>query len=642
MRNLLPALAILLFPLFGTTQIPMDSLFLRGDSAGTTLLPIPIEAFPDPPNGAALHFDRDLLRLHQNAPLADLLQEAPAVFVKSYGPSGSSTPAFRGTGASHTQLFWNGLPINSPMLGLTDLSLGNVGMFEDVSLVFGAASAAYGDGGLGGAILLDNSKPEEGLQVFAGQEVASFGNYRSNLGIAGGKGKWGTSTKVNYMQAENDFPFKNISRSEPFTDTLEHSSLQQLSLLQQVSFEPNDRDDFTARVWLNSMDRELPPTMLTNNLTESQSDRTARAMLEWKRWPHTYSGWRSELRAAYFYDRLRYRNELAGIDSDSQTAQGFLDAKAGRFWRNKLFQEAGIRLNRIRAISPGYDAPILQTNATAFTRLRYTSTNGFRTSLLIRQTVQASEWAIPAVVLDASYSWRRNRNKVYINGGRNFRFPGFNDLYWQPGGNPDLQAENAWTGEVGMKQELLPWEGKYGLRTHFSGYVSQVENMILWVPGTGNIWSAENVQSVFVRGLEASVKLDKRTGNWRWSGEGSYALTVSENRSGGIGQVEGRQLIYVPRHTGLIRLRLSRGNWSAIGSQQFTGLRYTTRDNSEELPAFSIGNLRLTRKFSFKSGVLEAYAGINNAWNSSYQTIPWRPMPGRNFLVGLNLEWRKQ
>ena len=179
MRIFLPAVAILLLPLLGATQIPMDSLFIQGDSAGTMLLPIQIEAFPDPPNGAALHFDRDLLRLHQNAPLADLLQEAPAVFVKSYGPSGSSTPAFRGTGASHTQLFWNGLPINSPMLGLTDLSLGNVGMFEDVSLVFGAASATYGDGGLGGAILLDNAKPEEGLQVFAGQEVASFGNYRS-------------------------------------------------------------------------------------------------------------------------------------------------------------------------------------------------------------------------------------------------------------------------------------------------------------------------------------------------------------------------------------------------------------------------------------------------------------------------------
>lgn len=637
MRIHLSILAFLLLPLLGTAQIPMDSLFLRGDSAGTILLPVPIEAFPDPPNGAALHFDRDLLHFHQNAPLADLLQEAPAVFVKSYGPSGSSTPAFRGTGASHTQLFWNGLPINSPMLGLTDLSLGNVGMFEDVSLVFGAASAAYGDGGLGGAILLDNARPESGLAITAGQEAASFGNYRSNLGIAGGKGKWRASTKVNYMQGRNNFPFENISRSTSFPDTLEHSALQQLSLLQQVSFNPGNRDEITARLWLNGMDRELPPTMLTNNLTESQSDRTARAMLEWQRW--SYSGWRSEVRAAFFHDRLHYRNELAGIDSDSRTGQGFLDAKVGRYWKTKLFQEAGIRLNRICAISPGYDQPILQTNATAFTRLRYTPGNGLRASLLIRETLQADQWAIPAVVLDASYSWQRNR--VYVNGGRNFRFPGFNDLYWQPGGNPDLQAENAWTAELGMKQELLPGEGKFGLRTHFSGYVSQVADMILWVPGAGSIWSAENVQSVFVRGLEASVKLEKRTGNWRWSGEGSYALTVSENRSGGIGQVEGRQLIYVPRQTGLIRLRLSRGNWSAIASQQFTGLRYTTRDNTESLPAFSLGNFRLTRKFVLKSSALEAYAAINNAWNSSYQTIPWRPMPGRNFLVGLNLEWRK-
>ncbi|MDV7399099.1 TonB-dependent receptor, partial [Arthrospira platensis SPKY1] len=31
---------------------------------------------------------------------------------------------------------------------------------------------------------------------------------------------------------------------------------------------------------------------------------------------------------------------------------------------------------------------------------------------------------------------------------RNYRLPTFNDLYWQPGGNPDLLAESGWSQEA--------------------------------------------------------------------------------------------------------------------------------------------------------------------------------------------------
>lgn len=641
MRLHLSVLALLLLPFCGGAQSLSDSILLKGDTLGCILERVTIETNPNPPNGADLHFGPELLQLHHNAPLADLLQEAPAVFVKSYGPSGSATPAFRGTGASHTQVFWNGLPINSPLLGLTDLSLGTVGMFEDVSLVFGAASAAYGDGGLGGAILLGNAVPKGPLAVSVGQEVASFGNSRSSIGLHGGQGKWQTSTKAHYLRGRNNFPFLNIDRIEPVLDTLEHSSLQQLSFLQQVVFQARDRDQFAARVWLNGMDRELPPTMLTTNLTESQSDRSLRASLEWSHW--TYSGWSGEVKAALFQDRLHYLNGLAGIDSDTKTTQGFLDAKVRHYWKSWLFQEAGIRVNRIRATSPGYQGPLSQSNATAFSRISLTPKEGLRIGLLLRETLQANQWSLPALVADASYTWDRSRKMVYLNGGHNFRFPSFNDLHWQPGGNPDLMAENAWTAEVGTKQELLPKKSKWGLRTHLSTYLSRVENMILWVPGTGSFWSAENVQSVFVRGAEASVKLGKDAGKWRWSVEGNYALTISENRSSGAGagQPEGMQLIYVPRHTGLVRLRISHGQSAATASQQFTGTRFTTRDNSSALPAFSLGNIRLSHHFTFSKAGLEVYAGVNNVFNTSYQTIPWRPMPGRNYLVGLNLDWRK-
>lgn len=625
-----------LFPTFLSGQVPRP----YPDSSGHIVIGVLIEDYRDPPNGASQKFDQELLDLHAHAPLAELLQEAPAVFVKSYGASGSSTPAFRGTGASHTQLYWNDIPINSPMLGLTDLSLGVTGMFDEVALVFGSASVAYGGGGLGGAILLDNDVSGSGLGISVGQEVASFGNLRSSVGVNWRNERWSTTTKASYIQGKNDFPFVDISRSEPLERELEHSALKQLSVLQQFSFSPNSRNTIIARAWLNGMDRELPPTMLTNNLTESQSDRSLRTMLEWKR--RSEKAWNSSLIAAYFDEELVYENLLAGIFSHSRTHQAFLDFKIDKAFNTWLSYAGGIRLNAIRADSPGYPESISQNNATAFSHFRVAPAKKLLLGLMVRETVQAGDFSRPAVVLDGSYTFDRSRQKLYVNGGHNFRFPSFNDLYWRPGGNPNLTAEGAWSAELGLQQQYYNPSPKLWLRSHFSAYLSKVENMILWVPGAGSIWSAENVQSVFVRGAEASLKANWTSEEWEVQGEGSYAYTVSENRSGGSGNVFGKQLIYVPRHTGLIRLRLKRGKWRSVLSQQFTGMRFTTRDNSQELPRFSLGNIRLSREIAFRGGHLDLYSAVNNLWDISFQTIPWRPMPGRNYLLGLNLHWQKQ
>jgi len=53
---------------------------------------------------------------------AQLTRES-GVFVKSYGQGGVSTVTSSGMGAAHTALLWNGIKLNSPMLGLYDFSL---------------------------------------------------------------------------------------------------------------------------------------------------------------------------------------------------------------------------------------------------------------------------------------------------------------------------------------------------------------------------------------------------------------------------------------------------------------------------------------------------------------------------------------
>ena len=53
--------------------------------------------------------------------LPNLLASQTGTYIKNYGPGGLATSSIRGGSASHTILLWNGMPIQSPMLGQLDL-----------------------------------------------------------------------------------------------------------------------------------------------------------------------------------------------------------------------------------------------------------------------------------------------------------------------------------------------------------------------------------------------------------------------------------------------------------------------------------------------------------------------------------------
>lgn len=131
----------------------------------------------------------DTVVLHDNIALslADVLSVHSTVFVKSYGRATQSTAEFRGTSASHTQVLWNGMRINSPMIGTVDFSMIPSYFIDDAALYHGASSIGLIGGGLGGAIEL-NTKPvqNEGIQAQYIQGIGSFDTYDQFLRLTYG------------------------------------------------------------------------------------------------------------------------------------------------------------------------------------------------------------------------------------------------------------------------------------------------------------------------------------------------------------------------------------------------------------------------------------------------------------------------
>jgi len=151
--------------------------------------------------------------------MADVLTFNSSIFVKSYGRATLSTVAFRGTSPSHTQVTWNGMRINNPMLGMTDFSMIPSYFIDDASLLHGTSSVNETGGGLGGAVKL-STRPADadgfGLQYVQG--VGSFKTFDEFLRLTYGDDHWQTSTRVVFSSSPNDYTYRNRDKKENIYD----------------------------------------------------------------------------------------------------------------------------------------------------------------------------------------------------------------------------------------------------------------------------------------------------------------------------------------------------------------------------------------------------------------------------------------
>ena len=137
------------------------------------------------------------------------------------------------------RLTWNGININNPMLGQSDLSLIPAGLIDDIQIYFGGASMALNSGGIGGIINLETKpvwKKETLISVNPG--IGSFGRYS---GLVKGKKRkciiFRSVTKVYLQSSENDFRYLNTEISaEPVWETRKNSQVRQKGFIQEFYF----------------------------------------------------------------------------------------------------------------------------------------------------------------------------------------------------------------------------------------------------------------------------------------------------------------------------------------------------------------------------------------------------------------------
>lgn len=625
-------------------------------------------------------FDSIAMKENIALSMADVLTFNSSVFVKNYGRATLSTVAFRGTSPSHTQVTWNGMRINNPMLGMTDFSTIPSYFIDDASLLHGTSSVNETGGGLGGLVRLSTSPANhEGFGLQYVQGVGSFSTFDEFLRLTYGDKHWQSSTRVVYSSSPNDYKYRNRDKKENIydedkniigsyypTERNRSGAYKDLHVLQEIYYNTGEGDKFGLNAWYINSNREL--AMLSTDygndmdFENRQREQTFRGVLSWDRvrekWKVGVKGGYIHTWMAYDYKRDKGNGEMASMTRSRSKINTFYGSADGDYAPSeKWLFTAGVSVHQHLVESAdkniisqegnkavvGYDKGRVEFSGSVSAKWR--PVDRFATSLVLREDMFGTEWApvIPAFFIDGVLSKKGNIvAKASIS--RNYRFPTLNDLYFLPGGNPDLKSEHGFTYDVGLSFSVGK-ENVYALSGGINWFDSHIDDWIIWLPTTKGFFSPRNLKKVHAYGAETNAHLDIMLGkDWKLDMNGTFSWTPSINESEPMSPADqsvGKQLPYVPEFSATVTGRLSWRTWSLLYKWCYYSQRYTMSSNDYTLtgylPPYFMNNVTLEKQLSFRWADLSLKGSINNLFDEEYLSVLSRPMPGINFEIFIGI-----
>ena len=629
--------------------------------------------------------DSSVLKQNIALSMADILTYNTPLFVKQYGRATLSTVSFRGTGPSHTQVTWNGMRINSPMLGMTDFSMIPSYFIDDAALLYGTSSVNETGGALGGVVKLATTPARAdgfGLQYIQG--IGMFRTFDEFLRLMWGNDKWQISTRAVYQSSRNDYKYRNHDKKENIYDDQmqiigsyypiernRNGAFDDVHLLQEVYYNAGRGDRLGMNLWYINSRRELP--LLTTDYADErhfenlQREHTLRGVVSWD---HLRRDWKLSLKGGYVHTWTAYdysRDPGNGIMTPMTRSRSRINTLYGQaegsysiderwlFTANLSVHQHFVRSSDKNITTQegneatvGYDQARIEIDGTLSARWRPMERLGL--SLVLREQLYGTRWAtVPAFFADWLLSKRGNLvAKASVS--RNFRFPTLNDLYFLPGGNPDLKNERGVAYEAGLSFSTGRRE-RCTLAGSLTWYDQHIDDWILWLPTTKGFFSPVNIKKVHAYGIEARADLGVALSEaWRLGLNGTFSWSPSINVGEPMSPADrsvGKQLPYEPEFSATVNGRLDWRSWSLHYQWCYYSERYTMSSNdttlSGQLPPYLMNNLSLEKRFALPWADLSLKGAINNLFDEEYLSVLSRPMPGIHveFFIGIIPKWGK-
>ena len=566
-------------------------------------------------SGYRVEVIKDSILNSNSQSLGNLLQDQMNLYFKQNGNGMVSSISLRGTNASQTGVYWNGIAINSSLNGQVDFNSLSAGSFDEIEIKRGGGSVLLGSGAIAGAINLSDRiafyKQQKANLLFG---YGSYDTFSTHFKGVVSNSKLYAKVSLGALKSDNDYPYfnsdlknengayKNYNINGIFAYSINNSN----SLSVNTSYFDNDRN--TSRTLTATSNSKLLNTDIRN-------------LINWKYLGNRFT---SSLKFAYLYEKFTFLFDKDTDISSKGKSNNIIGKYDFTYYLNsKIFFNSGFEYKNAKASGDNIDN-VEQNDFTAYILFHHNPIEKLNYNLSIRKGA-SSIYDIPFIYdLDAKYELL---SKLTIKAAfsTNYRLPTFNDLYWVPGGNVNLRSETSKSAEIGLLYDTKLFN--FGV----TSYIIKSKDLIQWRPVTGTFWQPQNIQEVSNYGIEFLASFEKTIDRHLIRVKMFYDYTKTQDEE------LNKELIYTPNHKANGLFNYAYNNWRFSYNLQYTGKVYITTSNSQTLDSYLLSNVDISRSF-FKNKNLLVLFRVNNLFNENYQSVAFRPMPNRNFTININLK----
>lgn len=549
--------------------------------------------------------------------LSETLRFQTPVYIKENGRGAVSSPSFRGTTAQQTSFLWNGIPVNSMFLGQGDINNLSLLNYDNIEIKSGGGSVMYGSAAIGGTIHLNNQMSfDKGLQGKFFAEYGSFETLNSSLKTSYSNEKFAAVFSAGISQSENDYevPEKNyINRNGQYNN-------QTFNITSAYRFNENNQIYWHTQQFFG--EQHYPIFEIQQTKTKYLSD-SFRSLLTWK---NSGKNHQNQLNAAFLKEAFSYFPNIENPRESAGNGKTYFFKDDFEYSLPKNFKMNFIAQMQ-QEYGEGYQSGIQNPKRWAgsgATLLKYETKKVYLEAGAKKEFIEKIESPF-LFSFGGNYKFRSNF-LVKFKASKNFRYPSFNDLYWQPGGNLDLKPETSYQAEI------TPELSHKNFKIAVTPYYNKVYDMIRWLPTSAGFWAPVNTNEVQVYGLETVLGFNKNLGKHKILGNFGYSYTKSENAETGF------QLNYVPIHKafGMVQYKIQPLEFFVQG--MFNGRTFTTTNESrsDDLDPYFVLNAGIFSTF-FKNYTIGFK--VNNVTDTVYETMVYYPLPKRNYSVNLSINF---
>ncbi len=551
------------------------------------------------------------------ASLTLLLNYNSVIYFKENGLGMVSSPSFRGTTAQQTAVVWNGININSQLLGQTDFNTITTRDFNNITVRSGGGSSIYGSGAIGGSIHLNNElifKKAFQNEIFI--NYGSFNTFAINDKLRFSNHKLSSQISISRNSSDNDYVYLGTNNQKN-----ENGQYYNTSLNSTFGYKINDFTILKLYSQVYDSERHFSGTLASKSKSKYQ-DFNTRNLLEWQ---SLFNSFDSQLKVAFLSEKNNYYENYNKQYFETSKAETFITKyNLGYQLNSKINIEGSIDYSKIKGFGSSIGNNIRN--------------NGSVTFLFKHQILKALsyEWNIRKEFTDSFKSpllfsvgskYQVNSNyDLVLNISRNYRIPTFNDLYWVGLGNSNLKPESSYQGEIGQRLTFK------NIVFSATAYYIDILDLIQWKPNTTNgNWNPNNVAKATSYGTEFKLDYEKKIGSNTFIFNSNYAYTVSEDKK------TKQQLVYIPFHKMNANVAFSHKKITANYQFLYNGYVYTATDHSTFLKSYLVSNIGIDYDFGKKTTSKIGFQ-IANLFNENYQSVAQRPLPGRNYSIYINFK----